>query len=907
MAQNEQDVLLQYGSKGDDVKALQTTLNGLGYSLDVDGAYGPATQAAVKDYQSKNNLTVDGIAGSQTFAALNTGTAAPTTPAPPAAPATPATQGSNPTAASAPAATTAPAKVDANYMSPTDLARVDYYTQMYNSTDDPVVKQAAHEAAEDIREKYGYSGGVDGSQYITEGVYQSAGNHHDEGLPKESQAVIDSARLQYYICQANGDTNGMEYWHGVAEAERAKYGYSGGADGSEHIAAKKPEAVTNTVIPGVSTPDAIAGVKVPSAITGVTAPSVVGGVKAPTAIAGVTAPNTIAGVTAPNTIAGVTAPNMVGGTNVEGVTATMPEATGADLLAKWKEEVVPKVDADAMAEQWKADAPDVDAAKNAQLSSLEKWKNDMLEQSNGRIDYNVAKAVTELERALADSQGQFKEQQESVAKDETQARDNAALYAEVRGDKGGIGQEQYSSIANTAAQNRLAIQQAQTKLSTDTQRQIADLRAQGEFEKADAALEISQQYLSQLMNLEQWAFDAGLTSAQFKASLDQWAADYKMAIAQFTTGLDQWAADYDFNLAQYKTGADQWNAQFQLGQEQWNKDFALDQQKFQTETDKWNKDFEFAQQQEQTNLDKWNKDFAFSQQQEQTALDKWNKDFALDQQKFQTETDMWNKDFEVGQKQFNTETDMWNKDFEFAQQKENTDVEQWNKDFEFAQQQEKTDVEQWNKNFEYGQQMDDAAYLQWFQEHEYKKDKDEADRQAGAAEILINAGVDNLSAEQLKALGLDPEQAAALIAALKEAQKKDNGASTDGADYVSGYQKAYDAGIRTYEDAFEFFTSKEGGSHPDTEAEQIAKYYVDKWDKNKTGFLNLTDLNYDTIVKNSEAGLYGPAFGLSLGMVQSMWSSNKNNEEIAAYLEKQLDDGAINEYGVAVIMQALGM
>lgn len=62
---------LRRGSKGDDVKDLQTLLNSVGgYNLDVDGSFGPKTLAAVRDYQSKNNLTVDGIAGVNTMNAL---------------------------------------------------------------------------------------------------------------------------------------------------------------------------------------------------------------------------------------------------------------------------------------------------------------------------------------------------------------------------------------------------------------------------------------------------------------------------------------------------------------------------------------------------------------------------------------------------------------------------------------------------------------------------------------------------------------------------------------------------------------------------------------------------------------------------------------------------------------------
>lgn len=175
---------------------------------------------------------------------------------------------------------------------------------------------------------------------------------------------------------------------------------------------------------------------------------------------------------------------------------------------------------------------------NNMQSLLDQWKQAAIDQSNGQVDYAVQKAVAELERALADAQPMFKEQEESVAKDEMQALDNSALYAEARGDKGGIGRGQYNEIQAAAAQNRLAVQQAQTKLATDTARQIADLRAQGEFEKADKVLEITQQYLSQLISLEQWAAEFGLTQQQFQESIRQWESEYALAMKEF-----------DFNVA----------------------------------------------------------------------------------------------------------------------------------------------------------------------------------------------------------------------------------------------------------------------------------------------------------------------------------------------------------------------
>ena len=64
---------IRYGSSGNDVSELQKLLNQNGYTLDVDGKFGPKTQAAVRDYQTKNKLTVDGIVGEQTWGALTKG------------------------------------------------------------------------------------------------------------------------------------------------------------------------------------------------------------------------------------------------------------------------------------------------------------------------------------------------------------------------------------------------------------------------------------------------------------------------------------------------------------------------------------------------------------------------------------------------------------------------------------------------------------------------------------------------------------------------------------------------------------------------------------------------------------------------------------------------------------------
>jgi len=55
--------LLRRGSTGPAVKAWQKTLNKKGYSLDVDGIFGPLTEKATKDFQKKMKIDVDGIVG----------------------------------------------------------------------------------------------------------------------------------------------------------------------------------------------------------------------------------------------------------------------------------------------------------------------------------------------------------------------------------------------------------------------------------------------------------------------------------------------------------------------------------------------------------------------------------------------------------------------------------------------------------------------------------------------------------------------------------------------------------------------------------------------------------------------------------------------------------------------------
>lgn len=65
------ETLSKYGSRGTEVTQIQTKLKRWGYySGKIDGIYGTQTVNAVKYFQRKNGLTVDGIAGPATLRAM---------------------------------------------------------------------------------------------------------------------------------------------------------------------------------------------------------------------------------------------------------------------------------------------------------------------------------------------------------------------------------------------------------------------------------------------------------------------------------------------------------------------------------------------------------------------------------------------------------------------------------------------------------------------------------------------------------------------------------------------------------------------------------------------------------------------------------------------------------------------
>src|SRR3954447_16977867 len=61
--------VVQNGSQGHPILTLQFLLCAHGHNLTVDGTFGPATEAAVKAFQTSKGMTADAIMSAQTWSA----------------------------------------------------------------------------------------------------------------------------------------------------------------------------------------------------------------------------------------------------------------------------------------------------------------------------------------------------------------------------------------------------------------------------------------------------------------------------------------------------------------------------------------------------------------------------------------------------------------------------------------------------------------------------------------------------------------------------------------------------------------------------------------------------------------------------------------------------------------------
>ena len=207
-------------------------------------------------------------------------------------------------------------------------------------------------------------------------------------------------------------------------------------------------------------------------------------------------------------------------------------------------------------------APIARADASAIRGYMEQARDFSVEQAGGQIDRAVAQSVNELQRTRESAEEQYRAQQNQIAADEKRALDNRALYDAMRGDRGGIGAEQYSSIMNAAATNRAALNNARTKLRADISLQMAQLRADGEFEKSQALLQATQQYLAQLAQLEQWEQEFNVGVDKFNAELEQARREYLFRLYQADIEKDRWEREFAWSRS-----VDQRNYNYQLSRD----------------------------------------------------------------------------------------------------------------------------------------------------------------------------------------------------------------------------------------------------------------------------------------------------------------------------------------------------
>ena len=153
---------------------------------------------------------------------------------------------------------------------------------------------------------------------------------------------------------------------------------------------------------------------------------------------------------------------------------------------------------------------------------------------NNQIDYATQTGAEELQHAYDESIPLYASQRGQADLQGDKTAKNAALYAEQRGDRGGIGQAQYTA-AQIARSNQInQINTAQNKAASDTLREITLLRNKGEFEKADKLYDAMQQYEAKLEENKKWLTQMNFQAAQLAQSERNYENQYYQNVAEIT-------------------------------------------------------------------------------------------------------------------------------------------------------------------------------------------------------------------------------------------------------------------------------------------------------------------------------------------------------------------------------------
>lgn len=110
----------------------------------------------------------------------------------------------------------------------------------------------------------------------------------------------------------------------------------------------------------------------------------------------------------------------------------------------------------------------------------------------------VQNATSQLERIRAVGERTAEENAQMAKQDSEELRRTRRAMEQNEGNRQRIGESQYGVAENAYDQQMAVIESVKNKLRTDTARQVADLRAQGDYASANAALETAQAQFRQL-------------------------------------------------------------------------------------------------------------------------------------------------------------------------------------------------------------------------------------------------------------------------------------------------------------------------------------------------------------------------------------------------------------------------
>ena len=141
-----------------------------------------------------------------------------------------------------------------------------------------------------------------------------------------------------------------------------------------------------------------------------------------------------------------------------------------------------------------------------------------------------------------------------------------------------------------------------------------------------------------------------------------------------------------------------------------------------------------------------------------------------------------------------------------------------------------------NRQLAFQQQQADIANQQWQQQFDYNSQQDAKSNLAAWGEISIQSGM-MPSQEMLDAMGMSADYAQSLIASIQAAAEEDRrlkyqSSNSSSSQSKNMYQYLHDQGVTTYEDAYMMLL---GQGYSNTEAENLAGYYVDMLGDGKFG------------------------------------------------------------------------